>query len=175
MKRFLGRKNARRNWKVTLLWLAICCVSVTAGLLGHGEGGLSLTRVLLLLAAGCSLILAFVHTWRKLGKFLILYGVSVVGFALGVFLHNYCYALGIMTADIIVLHYIFELLHVAFFLIAIFVCPAFFLVGAVGSAVMCFKIALTSTKMSRKVIFILAAICCIAPIVVFFMFFPLFN
>ena len=165
----------KRSRKISLVWLAICCLSVTAGLLGHGQGGLSLTRVLLLLVAACSLILAFFHSWRKLWKFLILLGASAIGFPLCAYLHNYCYAFGIMTADIIVLHYLFELLHVAFFLIAIFVCPAFFLVGAVGSAVMCFKIALTSTKISRKVISILAAVCCMALIVVFFIFFPLFN
>ena len=126
----------KRSRKISLVWLAIFCVSVTVGLIGHGEGGLSLTGVLLSLVAGCSLILAFVHSWRKVWKFLILLGASVIGFPLFVILHNLFYALGIMTADMIVLHYLFEFLHAASFLIAIFVCPAGFLIGAAGSMVL---------------------------------------
>lgn len=126
----------KRSRKISLVWLAIFCVSVTVGLISHGEGGLSLTGVLLSLVAGCSLILAFVHSWRKVWKFLILLGASVIGFPLFVILHNLFYALGIMTADMIVLHYLFEFLHAASFLIAIFVCPAGFLIGAAGSMVL---------------------------------------
>ena len=78
----------------------------------------------------------FMHRWRKVWEYLILLGASVIGFAVGVVLHNVFYGFGKVTADITVLHYLFEFLHVAFFLIAIFVCPAGLLVGVVGSIVM---------------------------------------
>jgi len=75
----------------------------------------------------------------KLKKFLILTGASSAGFFVSVFLHNAFYALGIMASQIIVLRYLMEALNVAFFMIAIFVCPLGFLVGVVGSIVMFIK------------------------------------
>ena len=73
---------------------------------------------------------------KKLKVFLILTGVSAVGFLVGVILHNFFYGLGMITGHIIILKYITDALHVAFFLIAILVCPIVFLVGAVGSMLM---------------------------------------
>ena len=75
----------------------------------------------------------------KLKKFLILVGVSSAGFFISVFLHNAFYALGIIASQIIVLRYLMEALNVAFFIIAIFLCPLSFLVGVVGSIVLFIK------------------------------------
>lgn len=69
----------------------------------------------------------------KYGKFLILTGGSAVGFFVGVLLHNFLYGLSIITTNIPVLHYLFEFLHAAFFIVAIFICPLGFLVGTIGS------------------------------------------
>lgn len=74
-----------------------------------------------------------------LKKFLILTGVSSAGFFVSVVLHNAFYALGIIASQIIVLSYLMEALSVAFFMIAIFVCPLGFLVGVVGSIVLFIK------------------------------------
>jgi len=52
-----------------------------------------------------------------------------------VLLHNFFYGLGIIAANITVLKYLMEGLHVAFFIIAIFVCPIGFIIGAVGSII----------------------------------------
>jgi len=68
-----------------------------------------------------------------LRKFLLLTGGSVVGFFACVLLHNFLYALAILTANITILHYLFEVLHVIFFLIAILLCPLGFLIGIIGS------------------------------------------
>lgn len=76
---------------------------------------------------------------KTLKKFLILTGASAVGFFVFSVLHNLFYAFGILTEHIIVLKYLMEFLHVASFLIAIFVCPIAFLVGVVGSIVMFIK------------------------------------
>ena len=89
------------------------------------------------------LALTFLTVKEKIGgtlkKFLILTGASSAGFFVSVFLHNAFYALGIIASQIIVLRYLMEALNVAFFMIAIFVCPLGFLVGVVGSIVMLVK------------------------------------
>lgn len=174
MKRLVGLKKAKRNWKITFVWLAISCLSVIAVFIpaiGQAPGGgLSLTGSLLsLLAAGC-VVLAFVHTWCKLWKYLSLLGASIVGFGIFVFLHNFFYALAEVTSNIVVLHYLLEFLHAGSFLIAILVCPGAFLVGAAGSGVMSFKIGLTTAKKGQKVVSILVAISCVALIIAFFVF-----
>ncbi len=69
----------------------------------------------------------------KLKKFLMLTGASATGFFVFVFLHNAFYALSTITNHIIVLNYLIEALHAAFFIIAICVCPIGFLVGIVGT------------------------------------------
>ena len=75
----------------------------------------------------------------KLKKFLILTGASTAGFLASVLLHNFLYALGVITGHIIILKYVFEILHVAFFIIAVFVCPIVFLVCAIGSIILFVK------------------------------------
>ncbi len=72
-------------------------------------------------------------------KFLILTGASPAGFLVSILLHNAFYGLGIITSHITVLSQLMEVLHVAFFCLAIFVCPIGFLVGAVGSIVLAIK------------------------------------
>ena len=126
--------------------------------------------MLLCLLAGSCLILAFVHTWRKAWKFLVLLAVSTVGFVGFVILHNAFYALGRLSDQIIVLRYLFEVLHAGCFLVAIFVCPAGFLVGAGGGATTCFRTGLSQARTGRKAAFIMAGICCVALIAGFFTF-----
>ncbi|MDO8886766.1 hypothetical protein [Candidatus Oleimmundimicrobium sp.] len=75
----------------------------------------------------------------RLKKFLILAGGSAVLFFVSVLLHNLFYALGTITSHITFLKYLVEALHVAFFLIAVILCPIGFLVGVVGSIVLFIK------------------------------------
>ena len=51
----------------------------------------------------------------KQKKFLLLTGICASGFLLGVFLHNFLYALAIITKDIPLLPYLMEVLHIFFF------------------------------------------------------------
>ena len=69
----------------------------------------------------------------KLKKFLILTGASAAGFFIFVLLHNLFYALGTITSHIPVLNYLIGSLHVAFFILAVPVCPLGFLIGAAGT------------------------------------------
>jgi len=76
---------------------------------------------------------------RTLKWFLILTGGSAGGFFLFVFLHNAFYALNVITSHITILNYLTEAIHVAFFIIAVIVCPIGFLIGAVGTVVLFIK------------------------------------
>lgn len=76
---------------------------------------------------------------KGLKKFLILTGASSAGFLVSVLLHNFLYALAVITSHIKGLHYLFEVLHAAFFIAGIFICPIGFLVGVVGSIVFLLK------------------------------------
>ena len=75
----------------------------------------------------------------KLKKLLILTGASAAGFFIFVLLHNVFYALNVVTSNITILRYLTEVLHVTFFLVAIFVCPLGFLIGALGSIIILVK------------------------------------
>ena len=70
-----------------------------------------------------------------LKKFLILTGASATGFFVFVFLHNMFYALGVVTNQIPILSFIMGVFHVVCFIIAIFVCPLGFVIGAIGTIV----------------------------------------
>ena len=74
-----------------------------------------------------------------LKKFLILTGISAAGVLAGSVLHNFLYALAVLTEHITLLHYLFEFLHAAFFIIAVLLCPIGFLVGAIGGIVLFIK------------------------------------
>ena len=133
MKSFLRPAGTKGSRRITLLCIVICCVSLAAAFIvgiSNNLPGLALCYV-----AAISIILAFVGPWRRVKYFLILLGASAVGFFVFALLHNVFYGLGIMASDIIVLHHFLDVLHVAAFLIAIFVCPAGFLIGALGSVV----------------------------------------
>lgn len=64
--------------------------------------------------------------------FLLLLWLSAQAFFLAFMLHNVFYGLGIITSHITPLSYLMEVLHVAFFFIAIPLVPAGFIAGAVG-------------------------------------------
>jgi len=70
-----------------------------------------------------------------LKRFLMLTGASATGFFVFVFLHNMFYALGIVTNEIPILSFIMVFSHVACFMIAIFICPLVFVIGAMGSII----------------------------------------
>jgi len=72
----------------------------------------------------------------KLKIFLLLSGISAVVFLVSIILHNLFYALAILSEDILILKYLFEVLHIAFFFIGIPICPILFLIGIIGSLIL---------------------------------------
>ena len=65
--------------------------------------------------------------------FLILTGVSALCPFIFSILHNFFYALAIITSHITLLNYLMEILHIASFFIALLISPIGFLVGVVGT------------------------------------------
>ena len=83
-------------------------------------------------------------TWKEkiegaLKKFLMLTGVSATGFIISVLLHNFFYALNMITGHITILKYLTEGLHAMFFFLSIPIFPLTFLVGVSGSIVKFFS------------------------------------
>ena len=66
-------------------------------------------------------------------KFLLLTGGSAAGFFIGVLLHNFLYAVEVLTSHLPLISQTFGLLHALFFLIATIVCPIGFLIGLTAS------------------------------------------
>jgi len=85
---------------------------------------------------GAALIFLAMKEKEMLKKFLLLTGASSAGFFVFVLLHNFFYGLGVITSNITILKYLMEILHIAFFVIAVFICPIGFLVGVIGSLVL---------------------------------------
>ena len=85
------------------------------------------------------LILGICKSSGKLSKFLILTGSSMLGFFIFVLLHNAFYGLGIMTSHITVVSRFMDALHVIFFCLALFLCPAGAITGIAGSIVIVIK------------------------------------
>ena len=69
--------------------------------------------------------------WRQKWP-LVLVGGSAAFFLISVLLHNFMYALAILTENSMILHATFEFLHAAFFILGIIGCPIAFIVGVVG-------------------------------------------
>ena len=75
----------------------------------------------------------------KLRSFLLLTGASAAGFLVSAFLHNFLYALAIISRPIYILSKLMEVFHVAFFVMATIVCPITFVIGVIGSVVKLIK------------------------------------
>jgi len=132
---FTFEQNARgRRKRKEILILAgiFCALLVSAIAIGISD---NMPGLVLCYLATVTLIVAPVRAWRKTKKFLILLGASALGFFVFALLHNAFYAITILTSHIAALSHLMEAFHIISFIIAVFLCPAAFLVGAVGSIV----------------------------------------
>ena len=127
-----GAQGRRKQKKVFIVAGIFCALVISAIVIGVSD---NIPGIVLCYLATIVLVVALTHTWRKTKRFLILLVASVIGFFVFAVLHNAFYALTILTNHFAALSHLMEALHVVFFIIAIFLCPATFLVGAVGSIV----------------------------------------
>jgi hypothetical protein len=127
-----GTQGRRKRKKVFIVMGIFCALVISAIVVGVSD---NIPGIVLCYLATVVLVVASTHTWRRTRRFLILLGASVIAFFVFAVLHNAFYALAILTNHIAALSHLMEALDVVFFIIAIFLCPATFLVGAVGSIV----------------------------------------
>ena len=123
-----------RNRKRTFFLLAICVLlAFAAAAVGIED---NLPGVLLAFLSMAAFTVAFVHIWRASKNFRRLMYASVLGFIASGLLHNVLHGVASEVGASGIVHDLLVGAGVAFFLVAILLCPPVFLVGAVGTIVM---------------------------------------
>ncbi len=118
----------------TLILLVICgLLAIAAAAVGIDDNP---PGILLAFLAAIAFVLAFVHPWRTSRQFRRLLYASVLGFALFAILNNVFAAVAHNSATGGALQNLLQGLAVAAFFLATLICPAAFIVGAVGSVAM---------------------------------------
>lgn len=119
------------NRKRTFILFGICVVlAVAATVVGVAD---NLPGILLAFASVGAFVVAFVHPWRAPKHFLWLIGAFGLGFIVSAVLHNLLYGAAQKVGASGVAHNLLSGAGVAFFLIAVLVCPPGLLVGVVGA------------------------------------------
>ena len=129
LKAFSTRRDKRR----TLILLAACAVLATAAAwlgLDDNPPGLALAFL-----SATALATAFAHPWRSPKTYRRLMYASGFGLLVSVVLHNVLYAVASFPDLPGLAHSVFTAGSMAFFFIAVLLCPAFIVVGAVGAIV----------------------------------------
>jgi len=129
---FFQDRSARSKRATLLLFATGGCALVAALVVGVADNPPGLVLCYIAVAA---VIVALVHTWRSVKRYLILLVASLLGFLLAVVLHNLLYALSEVASEFVGLAQALGLLEVGFFLVAVLVCPPGALVGAMGAVV----------------------------------------
>jgi uncharacterized membrane protein len=123
-------RGRRKRKEVFILAGIFCALIISALVVGVSD---NIPGIVLCYLAAVVLAAGVTRSWRRTKKFLVLLVASAVGFFVFVFLHNAFYALAMLSEDIAALSHLMEALNVVFFIIAAFLCPALFAVGAAGS------------------------------------------
>jgi hypothetical protein len=119
------------NRKRTFTLFGICvALAVAAAAVGVAD---NLPGILLAFASAGAFIVAFVHPWRAPKHFLWLIGAFGLGFIASAVLHNVLYGAAQKVGASGVVHNLLSGAGVAFFLVAVLVCPPGLLVGIVGA------------------------------------------
>jgi hypothetical protein len=119
----------------TFVLLAVCgLLAIAAAAVGVDD---NLPGVLLAFLAATAFVLAFVHPWRTAKKFVLLLLASVLGFVLYIALNIVLDTAAQDPATAGALQYLLQSPVVeALSVIIAILCPAVFIVGAVGAVVM---------------------------------------
>lgn len=126
--------SPQRNKIRTLILLVISgLLAIIAAAIGVSDNP---PGILFAYLATITFVLAFVHPWRTLKQFRRLLYASVLGFAFFVLLHNVFEAIAHNDSMAGALQTLLEALAGAAFFIATLLCPAAFLVSAIGLGVL---------------------------------------
>lgn len=141
----MKKKKQKKSLKIVLYALAVVFVLLVGYFFAAQDKQtifyLAAVLGLILLLLGIALIVLTVKQKikGKLKIFLILTGISAICPPVFSILHNFFYALAIISSNIIWLKYLFEFLHAAAFIIALLISPITFLVGVIGSIILVSK------------------------------------
>ena len=124
-----------RNRNRTFILFAICGVLAAAAATLGSDDNMPLGPLVALVSAS-AFVVAFAHPWRTSKQFLRLAGASFLGFFVFAILHNVFGAVASMAGVSGLVHNLLGGAGVAFFFVAILLCPSGLLVGAVGAVVM---------------------------------------
>ena len=124
--------STQHNRKMTLILLAICgLLAIAAVVVGIDD---NLPGILLAFLAATAFVLAFVHPWRTARKFMFLLLASILGFVLFIILNIILDTVAQNPANTGTLQDLLDSSAIeALSIIIIMICPAAFIVGAVGS------------------------------------------
>lgn len=122
----------------TTIGLLAAAAALTVAALGVGVSD-NPPGIALLYGAGLTLVLAFSHRWRNPRSFVILLLVSVAGFFLTAVIHNFAEVGAQRIPDLPALAAILSGISVVGFILAVVICPAGCVVGAVGGLVTAFN------------------------------------
>ena len=127
--------STRHNRKMTVILLAVCgLLAIAAVVVGIDD---NLPGILLAFLAATAFILAFAHPWRTARKFMFLLLAAVLGFVLFVILNIILDSVVHDPATSAALQDLIQSpVSNALNLIIAMICPAAFIVGAVGSVAM---------------------------------------
>lgn len=128
-----------------LLILALLFISPLQEML-HGSQFLIPFITLFILGFSLTLLTRKLKQKTKLKKCLFLTGISAMLLLIGSVLHNFFYALEILTKNIPILPQLMSILHVFFFLTAFPISPILFLIGAVKTSLLFLKTRSKSTS-----------------------------
>jgi len=119
----------------TLILLVICgLLAIAAAAVGIND---NLPGILLAFLAATAFVLAFVHPWRTARKFIFLLLASILGFVLFIILNIILDTVAHNPATTGALQDLLQSPAIdAFSIIIVMICPAAFIVGAVGSVAM---------------------------------------
>jgi hypothetical protein len=131
----IDASSTPRNRIKTLILLVICGLSaIASAVVGIDD---NLPGILLAFLAATAFVLAFAHPWRTARKFMFLLLASVLGFVLFVILNIIFDSVAQDPATSGALQDLIQSPAIdALNLIIAMICPAAFIVGAVGSAAM---------------------------------------
>jgi hypothetical protein len=127
MQAFLTPSNRKRTFVLFGICAALAIAATAVGVADNLPG------ILLAFASVGAFVVAFVHPWRASKHFLWLTGAFGLGFIVSAVLHNLLYGAAQMVGASGVVHNLLSGAGVAFFLIAVLVCPPGLLVGIVGA------------------------------------------
>jgi hypothetical protein len=134
LRKFLTLIRSRKG--LFVLAAIFCALLIGALLIGVSD---NIPGIVLCYLAATIPFIALTRNWQSVKKFLKLMGASAVGLIVFAVLHNLVYALFIyfFGEDFWIRVGLED--EPFFFIMAIIVCPAAFLVGAVGSVVLAIK------------------------------------